>query len=435
MLDRAADIAVVSAAATRLYRRGIAAERPLDAIVSTFIKDDLKGTPRPLRGEVARLAQAMWRRRRLLEAIDLALSTGAGGKGGLGRHREAAAFATLVLQAQEEGRPTPALPLATPERDALIRVVDDVVKRSPIDVRASLPTWLCERLVQQGGEALALASTGTPPQTLRVNTLKTTRDALLATLRQQGLKVRPCERSPIGIVTDGRADIFRTPAFFDGTFEMQDEGSQLVALHAAAQPGERVVDGCAGAGGKTLAMAAQMGGTGTIVALDIHGGRLKALQERARRAGAHNVRAIDLEESGKILKRLKGSSDLVLVDAPCTGTGVLRRNPDTGWRLQPEDVERLTVLQRSLLDTYAPLVRPGGRMVYATCSLLAEENDGAITHFLASHPDFALEAQPLSLNPADTAPGGHWDGFFAATLRRAAPSGPGSETSTLPVAD
>ena len=427
MLDRAADIAVVSAAATRLYRRGIEAERPLYAIVSTFIRDDLKGAPRPLRGEVARLAQAMWRRRRLLEAIDLALSTGAGGKGGLGRHRDAVAFAALVLLAKDDGRPVPPLPLTAPESAALVRVVDDVVNRSPVDVRASLPAWLSDRLVQLGGEALALASTGKPPQTLRVNTLKTTREALLFTLRQQGLKVRPCERSPVGIVTDGEADIFRTPAFFDGAFEMQDEGSQLVALHAAARPGERVVDGCAGAGGKTLAMAAQMEGTGTITALDIHGGRLKALQERARRAGAHNVRAVDLEESGKILKRLKGSSDLVLVDAPCTGTGVLRRNPDTGWRLQPEDVERLTVLQRSLLDRYAPLVKPGGRMVYATCSLLPEENMGAVTHFLASHPDFVVEDAPLSLTPADGDAGPHWDGFFTATLRRA-PLAPSTTT-------
>jgi 16S rRNA (cytosine967-C5)-methyltransferase len=239
VLDRAADIAVVSAAATRLFRRGIEAERPLDAIVSTFIRDDLKGAPRPLRGEVARLAQAMWRRRRLLEAIDLAVSTGAGGKGAPGRHRDAVAFAALVLLARDAGRPVPALPLTAPECAALVRVVDDVVKRSTLDVRASLPPWLCERLVQLGGEELALASTATPPQTLRVNTLKTTREALLVTLRQQGLKVRPSERSPVGIVTDGEADIFRTPAFFDGTFEMQDEGSQLVALHAAARPGER----------------------------------------------------------------------------------------------------------------------------------------------------------------------------------------------------
>jgi 16S rRNA (cytosine967-C5)-methyltransferase len=261
------------------------------------------------------------------------------------------------------------------------------------------------------------------PLDLRVNLLKSDRAAVMAALTEAGIEAELMDGSATAIRVSGKPAIERLAAFTQGWFEVQDAGSQRLVEFAAPRRGQTVVDFCAGAGGKTLAMAAQMEGTGTITALDIHGGRLKALQERARRAGAHNIRAVDLEESGKILKRLKNTSDLVLVDAPCTGTGVLRRNPDTGWRLQPEDVERLTVLQRSLLDRYAPLVKAGGRLVYATCSLLPEENMGAVTHFLASHPDFVLEDAPLSLTPADSDAGARWDGFFTATLRRVAAAG------------
>jgi len=151
----------------------------------------------------------------------------------------------------------------------------------------------------------------------------------------------------------------------------------------------------------------------------VHGGRLDALKLRARRAGAHNVRAVDLEEAPKQKKRLKGSCDLVVVDAPCSGTGVLRRNPDTGWRLGEADVARLVDVQRELLDGYAPLVRPGGRLVYATCSLLPEENEAQVAGFLVRHPDFEGDPAPLALRPTGDADS--HDGFFAATLRRKSP--------------
>jgi 16S rRNA (cytosine967-C5)-methyltransferase len=412
----AVEVADLAAAATRLYRRGLSAARPLDGVVRDAIAKDLKGSSRPFRGRVARLAQAMWRRRRLLEAIEEA-----GRPRGI-VHRELPAFIALVLQARADGDAVPPLPLPRPDRIRLEDLVDEVDKGASTAVRASLPDWLATRLLQLGGDDLALASTMAPPTTLRVNTLKGSRDALLMALAGEGLDARPCARSPVGVIVDGGADVFRTQAFHDGRFEMQDEGSQLVALHAGAQPGERVVDGCAGAGGKTLAMAAAMENTGSILALDIHGGRLDALKQRARRAGAHNVRAVDLEEAPKQKKRLKGSCDLVVVDAPCSGTGVLRRNPDTGWRLSEDDVVRLVGVQRDLLDGYAGLVRPGGRLVYATCSLLPEENEAQVAGFLSRHPDFEGDPAPLVLRPTRDVDSP--DGFFAATLRRRGPATP-----------
>lgn len=409
MVTSAADIAILAAAASRLYRRGLAEQRPLDGVVRDTIAKDLKGAPRPLRGQVARLAQAMWRRRRLLDAIEEA-----GRPRGIA-HRDLPAFAALILAAREARDTTPALPLPRPDRLRLEALVDEVVADAPLAVRASLPEWLAARLVAAGGEALAMSSMTAPPTTLRANTLKISRDALVLSLIGEGLDARPTARSPVGVVVDGAADVFRTQAFHDGLFEMQDEGSQLVALHTAVKPGERVVDGCAGAGGKTLAMAAAMENTGSILALDVHSGRLDALKLRARRAGAHNVRAVDLEEAPKQKKRLKGSCDVVVVDAPCSGTGVLRRNPDTGWRLTEIDVARLVTVQAGILDGYASLVKVGGRLVYATCSLLPEENEGTIAAFLQRHPDFVADPAPLVLRPT---PGGT-DGFFAATLRRA----------------
>ncbi|HEY1099862.1 MAG TPA: RsmB/NOP family class I SAM-dependent RNA methyltransferase [Myxococcota bacterium] len=402
--------------ATRLYHLGLKQQRPLDAVVAHFLDNDMKGTPRTTRGAVAVLAQSMWRRRRLLEAIALKLDERFKDTGGAAR--EAIACAGLVLQARDDGTDA-VLPLSRPDRERLVGAIDDVLATAPLAVRASLPDWLCERFVAIGGEALALSSTATPPQTLRVNLLKTDREGLIMALANDGITVAPCARSPVGVVVVGpKADVFRTKAFHDGLFEMQDEGSQLVALHGGAQPGERVVDGCAGAGGKTLAIAGQMKGTGSIVALDIHAGRLRALKGRAARADAQNIRITDLEDNPKVLKRLHNGVDLVVVDAPCTGTGVLRRNPDTAWKLVPDDVGRLKKLQLEILQRYAPLVRPGGRLVFATCSVLPEENDAVVAAFSAAPASagFTLrDDDVLRLLPSVDGT----DGFFAATFVRA----------------
>ena len=396
-------------ASARLYRRGLEANRPLDSVVAAFLKEDLKGTRRPVRGVVAGVVHAMWRRRRQLDALSEILASR-----NIPATTEALAMATLVLDARSRNAPTPVLPMERVDRDALLSAIDTLQHTMPPAVLAALPDWLFNRLEAIGGPSLPASAVDTPPQTLRVNTLKTTRDALMDTLQAEGIGTTACTLSEVGLNVIGHRDVFRTTAFHDGLFEVQDEGSQLVALHAHAKPGDFVIDGCAGAGGKSLALAAQMAGSGQLVALDIHAGRLRALKERARRAGAHNIRAINLEEDPKARKRLKGRADIVVVDAPCSGSGVLRRNPDTSWQLQRDDVTRLITVQASILDGYAGLVRPGGRLVYATCSLFPEENQAQVAAFIKRHPNFVPVDDDLHLRPDHDGT----DGFFAAALTR-----------------
>jgi 16S rRNA (cytosine967-C5)-methyltransferase len=239
--------------------------------------------------------------------------------------------------------------------------------------------------------------------------------------------------APYGIRLDERLSLARLPMLKSGEVEIQDEGSQLVAMLVDARPGDRVVDFCAGAGGKTLAIAAQMNNKGHVIACDVSEGRLKRAAERFRQAGLHNIQTRLLtSETDKWIKRHKGGFDRVLVDAPCSGTGTWRRNPDARWRAQEEGgLDKVVALQMRILASAARLVKPGGRLVYATCSLLAEENEEQVAAFLATHPGFKVvplrEAAPgltrsahpdyLSLTPAqhDT------DGFFAAVMQRDAP--------------
>ncbi len=411
--------------AGRLYRAGLDVNRPLDPVVAAFLRAHMKGRPDPARAFVVDTVQGMWRRRRVLDAIAAELLAQ-----GSPEAPETAVWAALLL----EGLRALDLPLPPTQSQRLQDVVVDVVARGSLAVRASLPEWLCARLVARGGEALALSSTTAPPQTLRVNTLKIDRPGLVRALADVGVVVRACARSPVGVVVERRSNVFRTAAFREGLFEVQDEGSQLVALLAGARAGMRVVDGCAGAGGKTLALAAAMQNKGTLIALDVHGGRLQALRERTARAGVHNVRVHDLDDDKKALKRLRNECDVVVVDAPCSGSGVLRRNPDTGWRLQEGDVSRLQGLQTELLRRHAALVKPGGHLVYATCSLLDDENRHIVDAFLASDSTFQLvpaharlaelgialaaadvDDDVLALDPVRHGT----DGFFAAVLRRA----------------
>jgi 16S rRNA (cytosine967-C5)-methyltransferase len=403
------------AAAARLYLTGLRAQSeravPLDAVVARFLRDEMRGADDPDRAFVVDTAQGMWRRRRLLEAIGDALAA----RPDNGRPtKEALVCAALVL----DGCDVAALPVDRRAGAVLADVVARAVANAPLAVRASLPPWLCDRLVDIGGDALALSSTTAPPQTLRVNTLKATRAQVAAALADEGVDTAPCARSDVGLVVTRRKNVFRTRAFRDGWFEVQDEGSQLVAALAHARPGQRVVDGCAGAGGKTLALAAAMQNKGTLVAFDVHGGRLKALRERCARAGVDNVRVHDLDEQPRAHKRLRDACDVVVVDAPCSGTGVLRRNPDTGWRLSPDDVARLGETQAMLVRRYAALVKPGGRLVYATCSVLPEENRGVVEAFVAEDKRFAIAApdDELVLLPSS----GGTDGFYAAALTRTA---------------
>ncbi len=301
-------------------------------------------------------------------------------------------------------------------------------------IALSYPTWMLERFVADLGreQALALGDSMNrrAPMAIRVNTVKVSRDGLIDRLREEGVIARPTPLSPAGLVFETRVNAFGLGAFRDGLFEVMDEGSQLVADAVAPPPKGRVADVCAGAGGKTLALAALMGGQGRILALDSNGKKLEELRRRARRAGLSNVVARQVAGLQLPEEARTGGWDRVLVDAPCSGLGTLRRNPEARWRLQPKSVEVFPALQLGLMVTYAPMVSVGGRLIYGTCTVLRDENEQVIEKFLAERSDFTVvplkeiwgkeRAEPLGDgNFLRLAPHQHdTDGFFAAVLRR-----------------
>ncbi len=280
------------------------------------------------------------------------------------------------------------------ELDARIEAIDSPIERR--GVAFSFPDWLVELVEQDVGEAAlesALARMNElAPRVARVNPLKTTREACLAALGAEGVVARPTGHALKGITLDGRSSAFRTQAFARGDFEMQDEASQMVAEIVAPPPGSMVVDACAGAGGKTLGLAGLLGGRGRVVALDVASAKLEELRRRARRAGASNVRAIgvDLTAPGESLRPFEGAAARVLVDAPCTGLGAIRRNPEVRWRLLPAQIVSLGEAQARLLRAAAALVAPKGRLIYATCSFLKREGEDVFEAFLAGDPRFGL---------------------------------------------
>jgi len=303
----------------------------------------------------------------------------------------------------------------------------------PEYVRLELPEFVVPLLRDRFGaklEAEIAALGDEAPLDLRVNLLKSTLSEATALLVAEGIEAVSMKFSPLGLRVQGRRPVTSGKAFQDGKIEIQDEGSQLVAILVGAKPGMRVVDWCAGAAGKTLALAALMQNKGQIVACDVSAPRLEGAVKRLRRAGAFNVERHLIEPGDKWLKRRAGSFDRVLVDAPCSGTGTWRRNPDGRLRLTETDLIELVPKQAAILDSAARLVKSGGRLVYATCSLLPAENEQQIDAFLTRHADFALVpleqawgegavpcAGPyLSLTPRvhDT------DGFFGAVLERRA---------------
>jgi 16S rRNA (cytosine967-C5)-methyltransferase len=314
---------------------------------------------------------------------------------------------------------------------------------APSAVRAEMPMWLFQRVASQYHDAGTLfeSLTRPAPLDLRVNTIKATRESVLAQFdavrRPDGtLDAKPTRYSPDGIRLQDKPALMRWPMYKNGSIEVQDEGSQLVARLLAPRRGQMVVDFCAGAGGKTLAIGSLMRSSGRIYAFDINAKRLAGLGPRLARSGLSNVHPAAIRGvSDTHVKRLAGKIDRVLVDAPCSGCGTLRRNPDLKWRFDELELERLVRVQAEILDGAARLLKPGGRLVYATCSLLAAENQGIVEAFLAEHPQFAvvpaaevLQAQSIQVEHAERfAP---WfvmlphlhdtDGFFAAVLERRA---------------
>jgi 16S rRNA (cytosine967-C5)-methyltransferase len=279
------------------------------------------------------------------------------------------------------------------EVDLRIARIESPVER--LGVAFSFPDWIVDLVRNDSGDSAlesVLARMNEPaPRVARVNALRATRETCLGALSGEGVAARPTAHAQRGIVLDGRRSPFRTKAFARGEFEMQDEASQLVAEVVAPPPRSLVVDACAGAGGKTLALAASLGGKGHVVGLDCALDRLEELRRRARRAGASNVQsiAVDLLDPGDALRFLEGRAARVLVDAPCTGLGAIRRNPEARWRLRPEQLASLREAQTKLLSAAATLVAPRGRLVYATCSFLRREGEDIVERFLADQGSFS----------------------------------------------
>lgn len=321
------------------------------------------------------------------------------------------------------------------EEKLLAQVRQSAGAASPPAVRADLPDWLWERLAQQHGdeEALRIAQglLNPAPLDLRVNLARAERAAAQERLAADGIESSATPYSPAGLRLAGKPAINRHVLFTQGLVEVQDEGSQLLAWLLAPRRGEMIGDYCAGAGGKTLAAAMLMRGTGRVYAMDVSAKRLGALAPRAARAGITNVHTLVLGEDDARARRLAGKLDRVLVDAPCSGFGTLRRNPDLKWRHGPEAIAELSAKQRAILSAAARLVKPGGRLVYATCSILHEENDAVADAFQALQREFVpvsaasvLAGHRIALDTGERLrlwPHVHGtDGFFAAIFERAA---------------
>lgn len=284
--------------------------------------------------------------------------------------------------------------------------------------KESIPDWMDELGVKELGEkvwATEIAAQNQPAKViLRVNTLKTTKEKLRAILMDLDIETEFLKDQPDALVLKERANVFLTQAFKDGFFEVQDANSQLVAAFLDVKPGMRVVDTCAGAGGKTLHLASLMENKGQLIAMDLYESKLKQLKLRAKRNGAFNIE-YKIIESTKVIKKLEEKADRVLIDAPCSGLGVLKRNPDAKWKLQPEFIENIKKVQAEVLESYARIVKPGGKLVYATCSILPSENQNQINHFLTTEMgknfNFVEDRKILASESG-------FDGFYMALLER-----------------
>ncbi|MBX3491016.1 RsmB/NOP family class I SAM-dependent RNA methyltransferase [Parvibaculum sp.] len=358
------------------------------------------------------------------------------------------AFAAIALlqgegadaaAARADGTPHAPSPL-TDDETAALRAAALPGPDAPPWVRLNYPEWLhpeFEAALGNSLEAEMAALMERAPTDLRVNALKATRDRAMALLADENVETEPTPLSPWGLRLTGRANILGLASFRDGVIELQDEGSQLACLATGVTPGEQVVDLCAGGGGKSLALAAMMRNRGQVHACDTDARRLGKLMPRAQRAGIRNIQTRTLGRfapgaADADLADLEARMDCVLVDAPCSGTGAWRRNPDARWRIDPETLAGYRAAQSEVLARAARLLRPGGRLVYVTCSMLPSENEKQVEAFQAAHTDFA--AMPWrSLWPADIAPPPHandgaylrltpgsagTDGFFIAILRR-----------------
>jgi len=289
---------------------------------------------------------------------------------------------------------------------------------SDLKYRESIPDWLDEMGRAELGDELWTKEMAALNQqadvVLRANTLQTDVKTLQEKLLAEEIQTTTDERFPDALILKERANVFQTQLFQDGLFEVQDAGSQTIAPFLEVDSGLRVMDACAGAGGKSLHLAALMENKGQVIATDIYKGKLHELKRRARRAGAHNIET-RLIDSTKVIKKLDSKIDRLLIDAPCSGLGVLRRNPDAKWKLQPEFIDQIKATQQEILQSYSRVVKPEGIMVYATCSIFPSENEKQVETFLASEAGASFE---LLDSKSLLAHRDGFDGFYMARMRR-----------------
>jgi len=396
-------------------------EHPADAVLSKFFRDH-RQLGQNDRGFVAETAYAVLRRRRLLEKL----------LGAEANPRRLVLAALVKLAGVSQRQLEQAL--NEKEQKWVAEFKGRAAGELTLAEQADFPDWLAGRLLAHLGPdellRLAQALNQPAPLDLRANPLKLERDAVLARLSEEGVAAEAGALSPLAIRLKGKPALQKHPLYLDGTIEVQDEGSQLLGYLLAPKRGEMVADFCAGAGGKTLLLGALMRSTGRLYAFDVSDKRLGRLKDRVARAGLSNVHPVTIANENDLrVKRLAGKLDRVLVDAPCSGLGTLRRNPDLKWRQTAEGVAELARKQHDILKGAARLVKKGGRLVYATCSILPEENEAIVAAFLAAHPDFRqvsaqeiLAKQGIALACGETlrlAPHTHGtDGFFAAVLER-----------------
>ncbi len=326
--------------------------------------------------------------------------------------------------------------------DSLLQAIPSVAELETADPAVRIGThysfadWMVRRFLEQFGESeterLCESLNVPAPLTLRVNTLKTTVGECQEALRLVGVETLMTTISPFGLQLGKRINVFQLKPFRDGFFEVQDEGSQLLPYLADPKPTARVLDACAGAGGKTLELAALMKNRGEIVAADVHSSRLEELRRRGRRAGVSNVRIRQVDDVADLADRYENYFDIVLIDAPCSGIGTVRRNPGMKWTVEEETVREVSQKQIHILSASSSLVKPGGIIVYATCTLFREENEDIVENFLADHADFMHDGAPLEASKFDVKPlmEGKYirlyphrhgtDGFFVAVIRKRA---------------
>jgi 16S rRNA (cytosine967-C5)-methyltransferase len=396
---------------------------PADSVVSNFFRHNRNAGPRD-RAFIAETVYGVLRNLRQVQAL----------VGDSVRSRKLV-LAWLIHCEGYSQRQLSSL-LSRSELDWIVEIKASTWTPTTLGERTNMPDWLATRLAAQLGEerllALASAFNRPAPLDLRVNPLKAERDAVLARFAEDGIQARASQYSPLGIRLESKVSLQKHPLFVDGSIEVQDEGSQLLGFLLAPKRGEMITDFCAGAGGKTLLLGGLMRSTGRLYAFDVSEKRLHKAKPRLARAGLSNVHPIVIaHENDAHIKRLAGKMDRVLVDAPCSGFGTLRRNPDLKWRQTEPGVIELAEKQASILAAASRLVKKGGRLVYATCSLLDVENDAIVDNFLTVHPEFqqisASQVLAQAKIPLEVGERLHLDplthgtdAFFAAVLERIA---------------